>query len=190
MNLTFTIIGRCCDLALHPVSPATAEKVRTLGRDIYKRKYMAWWRKGNTGTCGMKIDGESVIDVRTNGKKMDFSSAPMVDSAVLLRRRAYLDSKAKYLCLLGYDDELCSSTWTWKGVESYDPKKFEFFVHRWDRVLGIKDFLIVDNVRYNGRFADDHGWGQSCGFSLVDPKLIDLRDLRAEIAAEEATPAA
>jgi hypothetical protein len=37
-NSVFTIIARCCDLALHPVSPKTAALVRELGRDIYKKK--------------------------------------------------------------------------------------------------------------------------------------------------------
>ena len=68
MELAFTIYGRCCDMALHPVSTATAEKIRTQGRDIYKQKYLEWWRKGNTCTCGMKLGDESMVEVTLDGK--------------------------------------------------------------------------------------------------------------------------
>lgn len=186
MDLTLTITGRRCDLALHPVSEKTVERIKTLGRKFYTKKYIHWWRNGNTSTCGMKIDDECMFKVSLDGSPRDFDTGPIADSAILLRRRHYLDSKARYLALLGYDDEYCHMTWTWTNVGEFDPARFDFFVHRWDRILGASDFLILDDVRYNGRFADTQDWGGSCGFSLVDPTVIDLEDVRREIAVESA----
>lgn len=182
MDLNLTITGRCCDLALHPVSPATAQRIREEGRDIYKSKYLEWWRKGNTCTCGMKLGDESMVEVTCDGRQMFFNPAPIKDSAVLLRRRMYLDSKARFIALMGYDDEVCSLTWHWADVKEYDPARFEFFVHRWDRLLHEEGFFIVDDVRYDGRFASDYSWGERSGHSMIDPVVIDLEDVRREIA--------
>lgn len=181
MELNFTIFGRCCDLALHPVSQNTAEKIREQGRGIYKQKYLEWWRKGNTCTCGMKLGDESLVEVTVDGAQVQFDPAPIKDAAVLLRRRMYLDSKAKFLALMGYNDEVCSLTWHWENVSAYDPKKFEFFVHRWDRLMHEDNFYIVDDMRYDGHFASDHSWGDRAGHSMIDPVVIDLDQLRREI---------
>lgn len=182
MDLTLSITGRCCDLALHPVSQATAQRIREEGREIYKSKYLEWWRKGNTCTCGMKLGDESMVEVSVDGRQMLFNPAPIKDSAVLLRRRMYLDSKARYLALMGYDDEVCSLSWHWADVAEYNPKHFEFFVHRWDRLLNEEGFFIVDDVRYGGQFATDYSWGERSGHSMIDPVVIDLEDVRREIA--------
>lgn len=182
MELNFTIFGRCCDLALHPVSHTTADKIRTVGRDIYKQKYLEWWRKGNTCTCGMKLGDESLVEVTLDDEQVPFDPTPIKDAAVLLRRRMYLDSKAKFLALMGYNDEVCSLTWHWHDVQDFDPKRFEFFVHRWDRLLHEDNFYIVDDMRYGGRFASDHSWGERAGHSMIDPVVIDLDEVRKEVA--------
>jgi NifU-like protein involved in Fe-S cluster formation len=190
MDLTVTITGRRCDLALHPVSPKTVERIKALGRKFYTKKYIHWWRSGNTSTCGMKFDEECAVRVALDGKPLEFDTSGIPQSAVLLRRRHYLDSKARHLALLGYDDEYCHMTWTWTGLDSFDPARFEFFVHRWDRILGERDFLILDDVRYGGEFAAQQDWGGSCGFSLVDPRIIDLDEVRRELGIEAPAPAA
>ena len=182
MELNVTIFGRCCDLALHPVSQATAEKIREQGRGIYKQKYLEWWRKGNTCTCGMKLGDESVVEVTVDGEQVNFDPSPIKDAAVLLRRRMYLDSKAKFLALMGYNDEVCSLTWHWSNVKAFDPAKFEYFVHRWDRLMHEDGFFIVDDMRYDGHFATDHSWGDRAGHSMIDPVVIDLEQVRKEIA--------
>lgn len=188
MELTFTIIGRCCDMALHPVSPKTAQMVQELGRGIYKGKYLEWWRKGNTTSCGMKLDDDAVVQVKLDGKPVPFDPAAIADSAVLLRRRMYLASPVRHLCLMGTDDELCSSTWRWDRVTTFNPDCMEYFVQRWDRIMREPDYLVVDDVRYAGRFADSHQWGDRAGFTLRDPQLIDLEEVRREIAAEQSLP--
>ncbi|OIO00854.1 MAG: hypothetical protein AUJ49_09255 [Desulfovibrionaceae bacterium CG1_02_65_16] len=181
MELCLTITGRCCDLALHPVSYSTAEKVREEGRGIYKTKYLEWWRKGNTCTCGMKLDDRSVVEVTLDGKQVPFAPKGIKDAAVLLRRRMYLDSKARFLALMGYVDEVCSLTWRWENVSGFDPQKFEFFVHRWDRLMNVNGFYLVDDARYDGRFATENIWGERGGHSMIDPVVIDLEDVRQEI---------
>ena len=190
MTLTLTISGRRCDLSLHPVSSKTVERIQNLGRKFYTKKYIHWWRNGNTSTCGMKFDDECSVRVNLGGENLPFDPAAIPESAVLLRRRHYLESKARYLALLGYDDEYCNMTWTWNNVSDYSPEKFDFFVHRWDRILGEEDFLILDDVRYGGDFADEQDWGGSCGFSLVDPRVIDLDEVRRELGIEPPAPKA
>ena len=185
MELNLTITGRCCDLALHPVSQNTAAKIREEGRGVYKTKYLEWWRKGNTCTCGMKLGEDSMVEVTLDGRQLPFDPAPIKDAAVLLRRRMYLDSKARFLTLMGYSDEVCSLTWHWLDVEHFDPSKFEFFVHRWDRLLKEDGFYIVDDARYDGRFATEHTWGERGDHSMIDPVVIDLEDVRREIQGGE-----
>lgn len=184
MELTFTISGRRCDLSLHPVSAKTVERIQTLGRKFYTKKYIHWWRNGNTSTCGMKLGDDCVVRVSLDGQPVDFPTGNMADGAVLLRRRHYLESKAHYLALLGYDDEYCHMVWKWSNVQEFDPQGFDFFVHRWDRILGEEDFLILDEVRYQGAFADEQDWGGSCGFTLVDPRVIDLDEVRRELGID------
>mgnify|MGYP007111627801 CR=1 FL=1 len=181
MELCLTITGHCCDLALHPVSAATAEKIRAEGRGIYKTKYLEWWRKGNTCTCGMKLGDDSVAEVTLDGKQVPFDPQAIKAAAVLLRRRMYLDSKARFLTLMGYVDEVASLTWRWEGVTEYDPRKFDFFVHRWDRLMHEDGFYIVDDARYDGHFAVEHIWDENGGHSMIDPVVIDLEDVRREI---------
>jgi len=181
MKLSLTITGRRCDLALHPVSAKTVERIQALGRKFYTKKYIHWWRSGNTSTCGMKFDDECVVKVELDGDSIPIDTSSIPESAVLLRRRHYLESNARYLALLGYDDEFCHMVWTWNNVENFNPAKFDFFVHRWDRILGTQDFLILDDVRYGEAFADEQDWGGSCGFSLVDPRIIDLDEVRREL---------
>ena len=181
MELCMTITGCCCDLALHPVSSSTAEKVREEGRGIYKTKYLEWWRKGNTCTCGMKLGDDSMVEVTLDGEQVPFDSKDIKDAAVLLRRRMYLDSKARFLTLMGYVDEVCSLTWRWENVAAYDPRKFDFFVHRWDRLMHEDGFYIMDDARYDGHFATEHLWGERGGHSMIDPVVIDLEDVRREI---------
>lgn len=181
MELILTITGRRCDLALHPVSEKTVERIREMGRKFYTKKYIHWWRNGNSSTCGMKFDDECVVKVTVDGKPVSFDTSGIAKAAVLLRRRHYLESKAHYLALLGYDDEYCHMVWKWSNVTKFDAAKFDFFVQRWDRIIGEHDFLILDDVRYGEAFADEQDWGGSCGFNLVDPKIIDLDEVRHEL---------
>jgi NifU-like protein involved in Fe-S cluster formation len=189
MDLTLKISGQRCDLALHPVSQKTVERIQTLGRKFYAQKYIHWWRNGNTSTCGMKYDDDCMIQVSLDDNRIPFDTSVIPESAVFLRRRHYIESKARYLALLGYDDEFCNMTWKWTNIEHFEPEKFDFFVHRWDRILGTQDFLILDDVRYDGAFADEQDWGGSCGFSLIDPRVIDLEEVRRELGIEIAATA-
>jgi NifU-like protein involved in Fe-S cluster formation len=188
MELLITVSGQRCDLSLHPVSAKTVERIRTMGRKFYTKKYIHWWRNGNTSTCGMKFDDDCAVRITLDGRDVPFDTSRIPRSAVLLRRRHYLESKARYLALLGYDDECCTMVWKWTIEDGFDPDKFEFFVHRWDRIIGSKDYLILDDVRYDGAFADMQDWGGSCGFNLVDPRIIDLEEVRRELGVEPAPP--
>ena len=49
----------------------------------------------------------------------------------------------------------------------------------WDNVLGTKGYRVLDNVFYNDKHADDEEWLNPSGFTLMDPIVIDLEDVRA-----------
>lgn len=179
MVLSVIVHGRSCDLALHPVSQNTARMIRRLGTDVYREKILRWWRKGNTATWGMKIDDECNVRVEVDGTPVPFDVSRIVANPLRLRRRMYLDSKARYLCVLGYDNEICKFQWTWDNVSDFTPERFEFMVHKWDRIMGVPDYYILDEIRYDGEFADRHDWCDTSGFTLVEPRLIDLDEVRA-----------
>ncbi|EPR37389.1 hypothetical protein dsx2_0735 [Desulfovibrio sp. X2] len=182
MQLVFDTRGHCCDLALHPVSESTANKMRRLGSGVYKQKYVNWWRKGNTCTCGMRLDDDLLLKVTLDGKPVSFDESELIKDAIEIRRRMYLESKASYLCVLGYDNEPCGCVWKWSDVSEFDPAKFSFQVQKWDRIMGEPHYFILDNVLYDGRFADEHSWCDSKGFDLIAPIVIDLADVRREVA--------
>jgi hypothetical protein len=188
MALTVTVHGRSCDLALHPVSAKTASMIRRLGTGVYREKPLRWWRKGNTATWGMKIDDECNVRVELDGRHMPFDESRIVADPLRLRRRMFLDSKARYLCVLGYDNEICKFQWIWDNVTEFDPEKFNFMVHKWDRIMGVRDYYILDEIRYGGAFADRHDWCEASGFTLVAPKLIDLEAVRAQYAGTGLDP--
>lgn len=54
----------------------------------------------------------------------------------------------------------------------------------WDNVLGTKGRRMLDNVLYNDRHADDEEWLNPGGFTLTDPIVIDLEDIRRKIEEE------
>ena len=184
MRLTFMVHGRSCDLALHPISASTARKIKDKGAEVYRDKPLNWWRKGKTATWGMKVDENCVIRVTCNEQDVHFDTAVVTATPLKLRRRMYLDSKARYLCVLGYDNEVCKFSWTWDGIDAFDPAKFDFLVHKWDRIMGIPNYHILDDIRYDGQFADRHDWCEPQGFTLVEPKVIDLEEVRKEWAAK------
>lgn len=74
MKVVFEITGLSCDLALHPISPQTAESMREGGRDIYSQKYMNWWRRGNTRTFGMRLNESSEIRLQVDGEDVSFNA--------------------------------------------------------------------------------------------------------------------
>ncbi|WP_419785567.1 hypothetical protein [Pseudodesulfovibrio sp.] len=181
MELTFNVHGNSCDLALHPISTKTAQLIHQYGAEVYSMKPLEWWRKGNTATWGMRINDECHIQVALDDKPVEFDYKAITANPLKIRRRMYLDSKAKFLCVLGFDNEICNFSWQWDNIENFDPSKFEFMVHQWDRVMGQKDYFILDEVRYDGMFADRHDWCDPSGFSLVAPRVIDLAEVRREL---------
>lgn len=180
MQLVFDTRGHCCDLALHPISDTTATRMRTLGRAVYRQRYLNWWRKGKTATCGMRIDDDLLLRVTLGGRPAAYDALDLTRDAFEIRRRMYLDSKAEHVAVLGYDNEPCGCVWKWNGVESFDPAKFSFQTQKWDSIMGERDYFILDNVLYDGRFADEHTWCDSKGFDLIEPKIIDLAEVRRE----------
>jgi len=183
MDLTLTLTGFCCDLALQPVDNETAARVCALGEDLYKTNSIEWWRANTNNTCGMRLTSDSLIEAAFDGQPVPLDPSHIITAAALLTQRHYLESPENQLCLLGYDDEACSRTWTWKNVAHYDPARFEFFVQRWDRILGVTDYLVLDDVCYDGRIADVTAWGESRGFSFREPLIVTMNLVRAELGA-------
>ena len=155
MKVVFEITGLSCDLALHPISPQTAESMREGGRDIYSQKYMNWWRRGNTRTFGMRLNESSEIRLQVDGEDVSFNANLLYRNVYTLRQRMYLSSKAQFLAVLGYDNETCTFRWIWENIDHFDASKFNFVVTDWDNVLGTKGYRVLDNVFYNDKHADD-----------------------------------
>jgi len=182
MELSLTVHGHSCDLALHPVSRKNAQIISENGSKIYSMKYMDWWRKGKSTTWGMRIDQDCAIMLTLDGKPVDFDRNLITRNPVMIRRRIYLESKAKYVAVLGYDNDVCKFSWVWEGVSQFDPDNFNFMTHQWDRIMGEDNYFILDDITYDGKFANEHKWCETKGFTLIEPKLIDLDEVRKELA--------
>lgn len=184
MTLEFTVHGHSCDLALHPVSRRTSELVKTRGFDVYSAAPLEWWRKGKTSTWGMKVDENCFINILLDGKPVPFNASEVIKNPLQIRRRMYLESKARYLCVLGFDNELCRFTWRWEDVNEFDADKLEFMVHQWDRIMNASNYFILDEILYDGHFANRHDQCQASGFTLLEPRIIDLNEVRQELGLE------
>ena len=185
MKISFEMTGLSCDLALHPISAQTKKTIEKKGRGIYAEKYMNWWRKGITRSFGMRIYEGCRIELYVDGTLTAFDEKLLHRDVVTLRRRMYLETKAKYLAVFGYDSETCTTKWIWKDVKAFDPKKLQFQVVRWDRVLSRQNFYVVSEVLYDGMYPDEDAWEDPSGFTLIDPIVISLDAVRKEIAQEK-----
>ena len=184
MKVSFEMTGLSCDLALHPISPQTKNAIEEKGRGIYAEKYMNWWRKGITRSFGMRICEGCLVELYVDDKPVEFDEKLLYREVVALRRRMYLETKAKYLAVFGYDSETCTTKWIWNNVKNFDPEKFQFQVVRWDRVLSRQNFDVVNDVLYDGEYADEDAWEDPSGFTLIDPIIISLDAVRKLIAQE------
>lgn len=176
MKVVFEITGLSCDLALHPISPQTAAIISEKGKDAYCDTYMNWWRRGNTRTFGMRINESSQIILRVDGEDVRFNATLLYRDVYSLRSRMYLASKAKYLAVFGYDNERCTFRWIWNNLTEFDPAHFNFVVTDWDNVLNTKGYRVLDNVLYGNHHADEDEWLNPSGFTLMEPKVIDLEE--------------
>lgn len=181
MELIFSAQGHSCDLALHPISEKTAQLIHEHGSDVYSMKPLDWWRKGKTATWGMRINDMCNIKITLDGEPVELDYRLLTADPLKIRRRMYLDSKAKYLCVLGFDNEICNFSWKWDNIKNFDPAHFEFMVHQWDRIMGEQGYFILDEVRYKSGFANHHDWCDASGFSLIPPRVIDLEEVRRSL---------
>ena len=84
MNLTLTITGSCCDLALHPVNAEGAARVCMHGEDLYKTNSIEWWRANSNNTCGMRLTADARIEAALDGAPVAFDASAIATSAALL----------------------------------------------------------------------------------------------------------
>ena len=187
MKISFIMTGLSCDLALHPISEQTKYMIDEKGRGIYAEKYMNWWRKGITRSFGMRICEGCLAELYVDDEHVAFDEKLLYRDVVALRRRMYLETKAKYLAVFGYDSETCTTKWIWKNVKEFHPEKFQFQVVSWDRVLSKEHFYVVNDVLYDGVYADEDAWEDPSGFTLIDPIVISLDAVRKEIAKEQSS---
>ena len=185
MKISFEMTGLSCDLALHPISEQTKQHIEEKGREIYAEKYMNWWRKGITRSFGMRICDGCLVELYVDGELVEFDEKLLYRDVVALRRRMYLETKAKYLAVFGYDSETCTTKWIWNDVKDFHPKKFQFQVVRWDRVLSKQNFYVVNDILYDGQYPDEDAWVDPGGFTLIDPIVIRLDEVRELIAQEK-----
>ena len=185
MKISFEMTGLSCDLALHPISEQTKQVIEERGREIYAEKYMNWWRKGITRSFGMRICEGCLVELYVDDELVDFDEKLLYRDVVALRRRMYLETKAKYLAVFGFDSETCTTKWIWNDVKEFHPEKFQFQVVRWDRVLSRQNFYVVNDILYDGAYADEDAWEDPSGFTLIDPIVISLDAVRELIAQEK-----
>ena len=185
MRISFEMTGLSCDLALHPISEQTKNAIAEKGRGIYAEKYMNWWRKGITRSFGMRVCEGCLVELYVDDKLVEFDDKMLYRDVVALRRRMYLETKARYLAVFGYDSETCTTKWIWNDVKDFNPEKFQFQVVRWDRVLSREHFYVVNDVLYDGQYADEDAWEDPSGFTLIDPIIISLDEVRDLILEEE-----
>jgi hypothetical protein len=184
VKISFEMTGLSCDLALHPISEQTKQAIEAKGRDIYAEKYLNWWRKGITRSFGMRICEGCLVELYVDDELIEFDEKLLYRDVVALRRRMYLETKAKYLAVFGYDSETCTTKWIWNNVKDFSQDKFQFQVVRWDRVLSRQNFDVVNDVLYDGMYPDEDAWEDPSGFTLIDPIVISLDEVRELIAQE------
>ena len=184
MEISIKMTGLSCDLAVHPVSEQTKRIIEEKGKTFYTEKYMNWWRKGITRSFGMRVCEGCLVELFVDNEPVAFDEKLLYRDVAVLRRRMYLDTKAKYLAVFGYDGETCTTSWIWNNVKEFYPDKFQFQLVRWDRLLRRQNFYVVNDILYDGMYADEDAWEDPSGFTLIEPIVFDLDIVRADIAKE------
>lgn len=183
MDIVLEVSGASCDLAVHPVSESTATAIRTEGRKIYSRKYMNWWRKGNTRNFGMRLDSGATVRLYVDGVEQPMEGTAFMDNAETRTGRLFLESRAKHLAVMGFTEECCTYKWIWRNVDSFDPKQFSVSLLDFHPVLNGNGFQALEDVYYEGRGSDDFEWGNPSGFTLIDPVVVDTTTVRQRLHA-------
>jgi len=184
MKIVFEVKGFSCDLALHPISPQTAKSMQKQATNVYTEKQLHWWRRGATRTFGMRIDETARIRLFVDHEEQQFNAVLLFRNVHSLKSRMYLSSKAHHLALLGYDDEACTFRWIWNDIQDFSPEKFNFAVTKWDHILNKQGYRVLDIVTYDGQLADEDEWLNPSGFTLMEPKIINLDDVRNDLKAK------
>lgn len=182
MDITLEFTGSSCDLALHPVSPRTAQVIRSHGRKIYAEKYMNWWRRGTTRNFGMRLDADTTVRLLVDGVAQNFDSSALLDRASALNPELFLDSRARYIAVMGFTDERCTYRWTWNDVTDFNPAHLACRVLDLAPCLMGEGFKALSDATYQGRPASDFNWGNPGGFTLIDPVIVDLNRVRKAVA--------
>lgn len=180
MDIVLAFTGSSCDLALHPVSPRTAEAIRTNGRKIYAQKYMNWWRRGNTRNFGMRIDATTTVQLMVDGQPEAFDAKSLLASGANLSPELFLGSRARFMAVMGFTDERCTYRWEWQNVDRFDASAFAARVLDLSPCLAEEGFSALSDVTYDGRAADEFNWTNPGGFTLIDPVVVDLDRVRQE----------
>ena len=183
MEIVFSAHGHSCDLALHPVSEKTARTIQKYGSEVYSMRALEWWRKGKTATWGMRIDDMCNIQVSVDGEPVEVRlqqhhrksvedpppHVPGQPGQVPLRARP---STMKYASFPGSGAMSPSTT---------PPSSILWFING-TRIMGEEGYYILDEIRYGNEFATSHDWCDASGFTLVPPRIIDLEEVRRELA--------
>ena len=158
--------------------------MREGGRDIYSQKYMNWWRRGNTRTFGMRLNESSEIRLQVDGEDVSFNANLLYRNVYTLRQRMYLSSKLSSWPFWAMTTRTCTFRWIWENIDHFRCVQVQLCRDGLGQRPRHQGYRVLDNVFYNDKHADDEEWLNPSGFTLMDPIVIDLEDVRREIEEE------
>ncbi|MEW5772339.1 MAG: hypothetical protein AB1916_02335 [Thermodesulfobacteriota bacterium] len=192
MRLTLTLKGSCGEMGL---SFLTDEQKRRLASgELEPYAAIGDWFLGDDGfgdyslilhkpfTAAAELDGRPV-DIRKAEKVL-------VERPRGWKRSLYaMRGEYDWMAVLGYDDDPGAIVFTWSEVEDFDPARLAFLADRWDKVLETPGYLVLREVLYAGRRADETGVAEHGGSpTLWPPRYISIAEVRARSEGEIYNP--
>lgn len=192
MRLTITLRGFCGEMGLNFLVDAHKKRFEAGELDPYTA--IGDWFLGDDGFGDYSLilhkPFGAVADL--DGKPVDIKKKDklFVERVRGWKRTLYaMRGEYDWLAVLGYDDDAGAIAYAWNGVKKFDPTRLAFVADRWDAVTGAPGYLVLRDVLYDGRPADESDIVDRAGAPTYwPPRYISLKEVRDRAEGEAYDP--
>ena len=188
MRLTLTLRGSCGEMGMNFLTGEQKQRFESGQADPYADIEDWYLGDGGFGDYRLVLHKPFTAEVALDGRPVNVAKAEKV---LLERSRGWkgvlygMQGEYGWLAILGYDDQPGTLEFAWNDVKDFDPARLGFLADRWDRVLDRPGYLVLREVRYAGRPADEADVLETGGApALWPPRYLSLAEVRERAAGE------
>jgi hypothetical protein len=193
MRLTLTLKGICGEMGLNFLTDGQKKLFDSGERAPYAA--IGDWFLGDDGfgDYSLILHKPFTATVALDGRPVDARKA---EKALVERPRGWkrtlyaMRGEYDWLAVMGYDDDPGTIVFAWNGVAQFDPARLAFLADRWDKVLDAPGYIVLREVLYAGRRADESDAPERAGTPTLWPvRYIPLAEVEVRAAGEIYDPA-